>query len=110
MVEAIDALVPHTLAETFAVLTGMPPPFRSPVALVEEALGDLRTRCVVLDQPVGVYEEAMSVVRRAGRAGAVVYDALVAVTAARSGATLATLDERAQAIYSATGVKLQTVG
>lgn len=108
--EAMDSAVPHTLAEAFAVLTGMPPPFRSPTDQVQRALRDLRSRCTVLEQPSEFYDRAMSAVNRAGRAGGAIYDALVAVTAAEAGATLATLDERAQAVYLASGVRFELIG
>lgn len=109
-VEQLEALVPHTLAETFAVLTGLRPPYRSPVTQVRKALRDLQARHAVLDQSVMAYEEAMDVVHNAGRTGGAVYDALVARVAARAGAVLATLDERAQAIYLAADVRFETVG
>jgi predicted nucleic acid-binding protein len=108
-VEQLDGIVPHTLAETFSVLTGMRPPYRSPIAQVREALHDLRTRHATLGQSAEAYEEAMNVVQRAGRAGGAVYDALVARTAARAGATLVTLDDRAHALYLAADVRFETI-
>ncbi len=69
VVERLDCLVPHTLVETFAVLTAMRPPYRSPVPQVREALCDLRARHAPLDQPVEAYEEAMEMVQRSGRSG-----------------------------------------
>lgn len=108
-VERLEALVPHSLAETFAVLSGMQPPHRSPLTQVREALRDLRTRLPVLDQPVEAYDEAMDVVARVGRAGGAVYDALVACTAARADATLSTLDSRAGPIYVAAGVHFEVI-
>lgn len=109
-VASVGGIIPHTLAETFAVLTGMPPPFRSPVAQVQEALHDLRARHPILEQSAEAYEEAIDVVRRADRAGGAVYDALVARTAARANATLVTLDGRAKSVYLAAGVTFESLG
>lgn len=106
-VERLDCLVPHTLAETFAVLTAMRPPYRSPVPQVREALRDLQARHGALDQPVAAYDEAMAVVQRSGRSGRAVYDALIARIAARAGAALITLDDRARSIYLAADVRVE---
>ena len=106
-VERLDCLVPHTLVETFAVLTAMRPPSRSPVPQVREALCDLRARHTPLDQTVEAYEEAMEVVQRSGRSGGAVYDALIARIAARAGAALVTLDDRARSIYLAADVHVE---
>lgn len=108
-VERLDCLIAHTVPETFAVLTAMQPPYRSPVPLVREALCDLRARHPPLDQPIDAYEEAMEVVQRSGRSGGAVYDALIARIAARAGAALVTLDERARSVYLAAEVHVESV-
>lgn len=108
-VERLDCLIAHTIAETFAVLTAMQPPYRSPVPRVREALCDLRARHAPLDQPVEAYEEAMEVVQRSGRSGGAVYDALIARIAARAGAALVTLDGRARSVYLAADVHIESL-
>lgn len=92
------ALPAHALLETWAVLTGFPPPHRAPTDVVAAWLDGRFAR--VLEPPS--VEEHRDLVRRmthAERPGGAAYDALVGLTAARAGVVLVTLDRRAADVY-----------
>jgi predicted nucleic acid-binding protein len=92
------ALPAHALLETYAVLTGFPPPHRAAPALVDAWLDDRFPTILAPPAP----EEQRALVRRlaaAGRGGGAVYDALVGLTAGLAGAVLVTADARAAATY-----------
>lgn len=96
----------HVLLETYAVLTGFPPPHRASPAIVRTWL-DGRF-AVILPAPSTADHQALSGrLADAGRAGGSVYDALVGLTAKASGVTLVTADERAAVIYELLEVDTQ---
>jgi predicted nucleic acid-binding protein len=102
------SLPAHALLETYSVLTGFPPPYRVPAALVVEWLDD---RLVTI-LPAPPVEEQRALIRslaREGRIGGAVYDALVGLTAKIAGATLITADRRAHATYELVGVEVRLV-
>jgi predicted nucleic acid-binding protein len=101
-------LIEHCALETYSVLTRLPPPHRAPGEVVREfialrfpqpflRLGDRAWREFLLDLP----ERKVS--------GGAAYDALVAATAASSGAQLITCDRRARPIYERYGVRTRLI-
>jgi predicted nucleic acid-binding protein len=108
-VELLDegaAIPAHARLETYSVLTGFPPPHRAPAELVVTWLGDRFSKVLA---PPSSHEqrEMLALLARSGRIGGAVYDALVALTAKRAGATLVTADRRASAIYELVGVSFR---
>lgn len=98
----------HVLLESYSVLTRFPPPHRtSPAA----AMSFLETRFA--EPPIGLSPaECRRLVADAvknGVAGGAIYDALIAWTAKRAGATLLTRDRRAVRVYEAVGVRFELV-
>lgn len=98
----------HCSLEAYATLTRLPDPFRAPPDTVAEYLerrfGDRRLRAsaeAVLALP--------SQLAGFGLLGGATYDALVAVTAADSHASLKTLDRRAEPVYRAFGIDYELV-
>lgn len=98
------ALPAHALLETYAVLTGFPPPHRAAGALVEEWLTH---RFATILRPPSARAHRLLVRRLAavGRSGGAIYDGLVALTAKQAGAVLVTVDARAAAVYDVVGVE-----
>ena len=99
-------LIDHCALEAYSVLTRLPPPHRSPAAIVEAFLR-ARFPGPLLRLSARRYREF--VLGLAGRAvaGGAAYDALVAATAASSRAELVTCDRRASSIYDLYGVRYQ---
>jgi predicted nucleic acid-binding protein len=102
-------LVAHCAIETFSVLTRLPIPHRAPGALVERFLeAQFPGAHLALDQ-----REQRGLLRRLvelGISGGAAYDALIAITAESSGATLLTCDRRALPIYERCGASFRLVG
>lgn len=96
----------HALLETFAVLTGFPPPHRAPPALVVAWLDD-RFPDVLAPPPASEHGQLLRRLAAAGRAGGSVYDAIVGLTARLAGATLVTADDRVAAVYEMVGVEVR---
>ena len=108
---ALDAgvrLIEHCALETYSVLTRLPPPHRSPAAVIREFI---QTRFpqpfLRLSEPAfrgfvfGLPEKEV--------VGGATYDALVAATAAACGAELVTCDRRAAAIYENYSVRTRFI-
>ena len=90
----------HVLLESYSVLTRFPPPHRtSPAA----ATSFLETRFAepLLALPPADYRNLVESAARGGLAGGSIYDAVIAWTAKRAGATLLTRDRRAVRVYEA---------
>ena len=100
------AIPAHARLETYSVLTGFPPPHRAPADLVVTWLADRFSKVLPPPSP-GEQKEMLVLLARAGRIGGAVYDALVALTAKRAGATLVTADRRAASIYELVGVSFR---
>lgn len=97
-------LIEHCALETYSVLTRLPPPHRSPGAVARDFL---RAR---FDQPflrlsAAAYRSFVLGLPEQAVTGGAAYDALVAGTAAASGAELITCDRRAAAVYESCGVR-----
>lgn len=99
----------HALLETYSVLTGFPPPHRAPTEIVatwlDERFGDVLPPPAVDDHRALIQKLA-----RAGRAGGVIYEALVGLTAKLAGAVLVTADQRALGVYDVVGVDRELLG
>ena len=100
------AIPAHVRLETYSVLTGFPPPHRAPAELVVTWLAD-RFSKVLAPPSSQEQKEILTLLAGAGRIGGAVYDALVALTVKRAGATLVTADRRAAAIYELVGVSFR---
>jgi predicted nucleic acid-binding protein len=109
---AVDAgirLVDHCALETYSVLTRLPPPHRSPGAVVIDFLRERFPRPFLRLSERRYREFVLGMIQR-GVTGGAAYDALVAATAAATRAQLITCDRRASAVYDAYGVRFQLLG
>ena len=103
----IDAAIGHALVEAYAVLTRLPQPYTVPPVQAAAAVRTYATNTLVLPG-----DEVANALDRFGTrrvAGGASYDALIAATASRYGATLLTRDERAAAVYELVGVDVTWV-
>lgn len=92
-------LIAHTIAEVYSVLSGPAGPYRAEPGAVVAYLDQFLTGQAVLATEPAAYRRAIELLAGAGRAGGAVYDALIALAAADAGATLVSLDRRAERIY-----------
>lgn len=103
------AIVSHAAFETYSSLTRIPPPERAEAghvrAFLEDWFGDRW-----LGLTGGALRLALARLEELGVAGGATYDGLIAMTAAASGATLVTLDQRALATYERVGATVDFVG
>lgn len=109
-VATTDVLITHALAETFAVLTGLPMPHRTPVASAAAALAELADERDLVEMTSPTYLDLISRADEYGLVGGAFYDALIAATARTQGATLVSLDTRAQPVYRAVGATVRFIG
>jgi toxin FitB len=101
---ADGCLVAHTIAETFAVLSAPSGPYRVEPGAAVAYLDQFLERAPI--QPrAGAYREAIGLLADRNRPGGAVYDALIALAARDGGATLVSLDLRAEPTYAACGVE-----
>lgn len=101
-------LVAHCALETYSVLTRLPTPHRAPRRLVHEFLRvQFPTPYLVMAarEQRGITARLVEL----GIDGGAVYDALVALTAANSGATLVSCDRRAAVTYEHCDVTVRMV-
>lgn len=106
---ALDAglrLIEHCALETYSVLTRLPPPHRVQGALVRDFLA-ARFPDPLLRLSPRSHREFVFKLPDHGVAGGAAYDALVAATAAASGAELVTCDRRALPIYEIYDVQIR---
>lgn len=101
-------LVAHVALEAFSVLTRLPAPHRAAADLVVEFL---RTRfdSDPLVLPAAELRDIVRTLHRLGVSGGAVYDGLVALSAAKHGAILLTLDRRAEPTYRRCGVQYRLI-
>lgn len=99
-------LIEHCALETYSVLTRLPPPHRSPGAVVRDFI-QTRFPEPFLRLSAQAYKDFVLGLPNRGVAGGAAYDALVAATAAGCGAELVTCDRRAAAIYENYGVRIR---
>lgn len=96
-------LIGHVALETYSVLTRLPPPQRVPPAAAQAYL--TRTFSLpVLTLDDDAHAALLEELARERVRGGAVYDAFVAATARAVGATLLTLDRRAEPTYRLLGV------
>lgn len=110
--EALDRrprLVAHCAVEAFSVLTRLPAPYRAPGDLVVAFLEDR-----FHEEPLTLAPRALQHLARDlhghGITGGAAYDGLVAMSAAVHGATLLTLDRRAESTYHRCGIRVRFLG
>ena len=96
----------HVLIESFSVLTRLPAPHRSPPEAVASFLDEHFPQA-----PLGLPAMALRALVRAAVAahvsGGAIYDALIAETVKRAGATLLTRDRRAVVTYERLAVRYE---
>lgn len=93
----------HVLVESFSVLTRLPPPHRVAPEVVSSFL-DQRFPGAPLNLSGKAHQGLIKEVPRLGISGGAIYDALIAATASRAGATLLTRDIRAVRTYESMSV------
>jgi predicted nucleic acid-binding protein len=99
-------LVAHSALEVYSVLTRLPPPHRSPAALVRDFL-EARFPEPYLTLDAGGHRALVPRLVELGITGGAAYDALIAATAAHAGATLVSCDLRAATTYQRFGVRVK---
>ncbi len=90
----------QVLIETYSVLTRLPPPHRAAASIVETFL-KRRFPEPPLTLPHDEYRKLLQSAAKRGISGGAIYDALIAATVNRAGASLATRDRRAARTYDA---------
>jgi predicted nucleic acid-binding protein len=98
-------LIAHTMAETYAVLSGPADVFRVEPGVVVAYLDEFLKDAESIQPRPDACREALEILSGNGRGGASVYDALIALTARDAGATLISLDRRAKPTYELCGVE-----
>ena len=101
-------LIAHCALETYSVLTRLPAPHRASAIVVVEFLRTRFPQPYLRISPRG-YRNFIVGLSEHGVTGAIAYDALVAATAADSGAQLITCDRRALPIYERYGVRTRVL-
>lgn len=97
-------LIDHCALESYSVLTRLPAPHRAPAELVRQFLQE-RFSKPYLRLSVGAYRAFVLALPAQGISGGAAYDALIAATAARTGAELVSCDRKAAGIYERYGVR-----
>lgn len=104
-----ETVIPaHVAAETFAVLTRMPEPFRMDATTVVEYL-NRQWGGRVIAPDVQSYESLPAIAARAGATGGATYDALVGLTAHNYGHELLSFDVRAERTYRSLGIPYRLI-
>ena len=98
----------HVMAESYSVLTRLPPPHRAPAEVVVSFLLARFPRAP-LTLPGTSYPALLRELVRSGVSGGAVYDGLIGATVRHAGATLLTRDRRAALVYDALGVRYELV-
>jgi predicted nucleic acid-binding protein len=107
---AAEAAIPaHSRLETYSVLTRLPSPHRLAPELAVHLVARWFPDTETLVPSAGLSRSVVERCSRLGVQGGAVYDALVALTAAESGRTLVTRDERAARTYSRLGIDYDLV-
>jgi predicted nucleic acid-binding protein len=99
----------HVAAETYSVLTRLPPPHRTDAATAAEALARRLPRTHVTLQASG-YQGAPARLAEAGVSGGATYDGLIALTALEHNLELLSRDQRAARTYQALGARFRLIG
>lgn len=96
----------QVLAESYSVLTRLPPPYRIAPPLLARHLESRLSEPPLQLAPETLANLVISAADR-GITGGAIYDAIIAATALENGATLITRDLRAQRVYVEVGVDFQ---
>jgi predicted nucleic acid-binding protein len=104
-VRAGGCLVAHTMAEAYSVLSAPGGVYRVEPGVIVEYLDELLDGSGPIQPRPGTYREALELLSDRGRGGAVIYDALIALTVRDAGTTLISLDRRARPTYELCGVE-----
>jgi predicted nucleic acid-binding protein len=104
-VRAGGCLVAHTTAEAYSVLSAPGGVYRAEPGVIVEFLDELLEGSGPIQPRPATYREALGLLSVKGRGGAVIYDALIALTARDAGTTLISLDRRARVTYELCGVE-----
>jgi toxin FitB len=107
LVEVRDGgrLVAHTMAETYAVLSAPGGVYRVSPDRVKGYLDEILKQSAPIQPRPDAYGDAVELLSDAGRGGAAIYDALIAIAARDAGARLVSLDRRARPTYELCGVE-----
>ncbi|MCF8528082.1 MAG: PIN domain-containing protein [Candidatus Nanopelagicales bacterium] len=98
--------IAHVLAESYATLSRLPPPFRlSPRDCLTFLSSAFRSDTLTLSP--GGYVRVMQILAERGVSGGAIYDCVIAETAREHHATLMSLDRRAADRYSMVGADHQ---
>ena len=106
VIAASPVSIAHVLAESYATLTRLPPPFRlSPRDSLTFLSSAFRDETLTLSSDGHL--RIMQILAERGVAGGAIYDCVIAETAREHGATLISLDRRAGERYSMVGAAHQ---
>ena len=97
----------HASAETYSVLTRLPPPNRLTPSAAARAIRAAFPGSISLPEHAAL--TAVEVLADAEISGGAVYDGLVALCARAAGVTLVTCDRRAMGTYAALGVTVNLI-
>jgi predicted nucleic acid-binding protein len=98
--------IAHVMAETYSVLTRLPPPRRL-VNAEAAAIIDARLPATYATLDASMYAKAPARMAAAGVSGGATYDGLIALTALEHDLELLTRDKRAERTYRALNVPYQ---
>lgn len=98
-------LISHTMAETYAVLSGPADVFRVEPSVVVAYLDEFLEGSTPIQPRPDAHREAIELLSGRGRGGPSIYDALIALAARDANATLISLDHRARLTYELCGVE-----
>ncbi len=105
---ACTATIAHVAAETYSVLTRLPPPHRAEAATAADTLAKrLPSMPVTLD--AGDCTKAPERLAAAGVSGGATYDGLIALTAIAHDMELVSRDRRAARTYRALGARFRLI-
>jgi toxin FitB len=101
------ALIAHTIAEAYSVLSAPGGVYRAQPRAVLDYLDQFLGEDAPIPVLPAAYREALDLLVANGRAGGAVYDALIGLAARDAALTLASLDARAQPVYELCGTDVR---
>ncbi len=105
---ACTATIAHVAAETYSVLTRLPPPNQADATTTADVLGE-RLPAAFVSLNAEDHAKAPTRLAAAGIAGGSTYDGLIALTALEHDLELLTRDGRAVRSYRALGVRFALI-
>lgn len=105
---ACETTIAHVAAETYSVLTRLPPPHRAEVTTAAEALARRLPRAHVT-LSAGDHADAPKRLAATGIGGGATYDGLIALTAIEHDLELVSRDRRATRTYQALGARFRLI-